>query len=185
MGGNFDYYGSSSSSPKSDRKDKDKDKDKDSKKKEEKKSDKKDDKKPKDQVKKEATPSTSTTTTTSEPTKKATPTNIGAASGSTTAASEQRKPQYIQKPPVIEIWRIENGQLVSWPLEKYGRFHTGDSYIILYSEYILNTQTGLETEVHSIHLWIGAESTPDEIKSASEKYKEVESEIGGTALHFP
>lgn len=33
----------------------------------------------------------------------------------------------------LKMWRIENMQKVQWPVEKYGHFYSGDSYILLYT----------------------------------------------------
>jgi gelsolin len=31
------------------------------------------------------------------------------------------------------VWRIEQFKVVPWPVDKYGQFHTGDSYIVLHT----------------------------------------------------
>ena len=35
--------------------------------------------------------------------------------------------------PGLQIWRIEMARAKPWPVEKYGLFHRGDSYIVLNS----------------------------------------------------
>ena len=32
----------------------------------------------------------------------------------------------------LQIWRIENFHVVSWPKERTGSFYDGDSYIVLH-----------------------------------------------------
>ena len=60
----------------------------------------------------------------------------------------------------IQIWRIEKGIVKAWPQNYYGTFFQGDSYIIL------NTVSLSE---YYGHLWIGKDSTPDEMGIASFK----------------
>ena len=39
--------------------------------------------------------------------------------------------QGINESTGLRVWRIEKFQVVPWPEEKYGTFHTGDSYIVM------------------------------------------------------
>lgn len=68
----------------------------------------------------------------------------------------------------IEIWRINKFKIEKWPKEDYGKFFSGDSYIIL------NTYKDKESdELHyDLHFWIGKYSTQDEYGTAA--YKTVE-----------
>eukprot|EP00916_Digyalum_oweni_P002067 GHVL01003862.1.p1 GENE.GHVL01003862.1~~GHVL01003862.1.p1 ORF type:complete len:368 (+),score=31.17 GHVL01003862.1:407-1510(+) len=70
--------------------------------------------------------------------------------------------------PGVQIWRIVKFQVKSWPKEDYGKFFSGDSYIIL------NTykEEGGEELLFDVHFWIGKESTQDEYGTAA--YKTVE-----------
>ncbi|XP_072045734.1 LOW QUALITY PROTEIN: gelsolin-like protein 2 [Amphiura filiformis] len=56
-------------------------------------------------------------------------------------------------------------EVTHWPVEHYGYFYNGDSYIVL------NTfkDPGSGELLYDVHLWIGLESTPDEYGTA--KYK--------------
>ena len=36
--------------------------------------------------------------------------------------------------PEVRVWRIEKFLVKAWPKELYGKFHKGDSYIVLYWE---------------------------------------------------
>ncbi|URD82050.1 Villin headpiece domain [Musa troglodytarum] len=52
-----------------------------------------------------------------------------------------------------EIWRIENFQPVPLPKSDYGKFYSGDSYIIL------QTTSGKGGYGYDIHFWIGKDSS--------------------------
>lgn len=68
----------------------------------------------------------------------------------------------------IQIWRIVNFKVTTWPKDDYGKFYDGDSYIIL------NTykREGTEELLYDVHFWIGKYSTQDEYGTAA--YKTVE-----------
>jgi gelsolin len=54
----------------------------------------------------------------------------------------------------LEIWRIEKLQAVPVPKESYGKFFTGDSYIILKSTALKNGSFR-----HDIHYWLGKDTS--------------------------
>ncbi|XP_045164893.2 gelsolin-like protein 2 [Mercenaria mercenaria] len=68
----------------------------------------------------------------------------------------------------LQIWRIVNWKVTTWPKEDYGKFFDGDSYIIL------NTykEEGSDRFLYDVHFWIGKYSTADEYGTAA--YKTVE-----------
>lgn len=68
----------------------------------------------------------------------------------------------------LQIWRIVKFKVTAWPVEDYGKFYNGDSYIIL------NTYKEEDSDslLYDVHFWIGAESTQDEYGTAA--YKTVE-----------
>jgi gelsolin len=66
----------------------------------------------------------------------------------------------------LQIWRIVKFKVQHWPKEDYGKFYSGDSYIIL------NTYKKEEEILYDVHFWIGAHSTQDEYGTAA--YKTVE-----------
>lgn len=68
--------------------------------------------------------------------------------------------------PGLEIWRINQFKVEKWPVEDYGKFYSGDSYIIM------NTYKDGEELKYDIHFWIGKYSTADEYGTAA--YKTVE-----------
>eukprot|EP00947_MAST-08B_sp_MAST-8B-sp1_P005043 g5043.t1 len=69
----------------------------------------------------------------------------------------------------IKIWRIEKFHVVAWPRKKYGKFHQGDSYIVLNT---YKKSPDSEALDYDIHFWIGGESSQDEYGTAA--YKTVE-----------
>jgi len=73
-----------------------------------------------------------------------------------------------QKKPGILVWRIEHFTVVPVPPEDYGKFHKGDTYMVL------NTWKKPDEDelMRDIHFVIGTESTADEYGSAA--YKTVE-----------
>ena len=64
--------------------------------------------------------------------------------------------------PELRVWRIEKFQVKPWPHDQYGKFHKGDSYIVL------NTykKGSAEALSHDVHMWIGEESSQDEYGTA-------------------
>lgn len=77
------------------------------------------------------------------------------------------------------IWRIEDFEVVPWPREKYGSFHEGDSYIVLYTEEI-NGTTGKHL-IHDIFFWLGRATTQDEAGTAAYKTVELDEFLHGAA----
>jgi len=76
--------------------------------------------------------------------------------------------------PGLWVWRIESFKVVPWPKEKYGKFHEGDSYIILHVEKDVSEVDGEVTEKleRDIHFWLGKKTSTDEKGTAA--YKTVE-----------
>jgi len=77
---------------------------------------------------------------------------------------------------VLKVWRMEQFQVVEWPTSKYGRFHVGDSYIVL------NSYLEEDKLIHDVHIWIGSESSQDEYGTAAYKMVEVDDSLGGIAI---
>lgn len=67
--------------------------------------------------------------------------------------------------PGLQIWRIEMARAKPWDPHKYGKFHRGDSYMVL------NTYPGKNGVklFYDLHFWIGAESSEDEYGTAAFK----------------
>jgi len=68
----------------------------------------------------------------------------------------------------LRIWRINKFKVEEWPKTDYGRFFTGDSYIVL-NVYKVPNEDALKMDVH---FWIGEHSSQDEYATAA--YKTVE-----------
>lgn len=81
----------------------------------------------------------------------------------------------------IEIWRIEQFKVVPWPKKKYGKFFSGDSYIVLHTFKSRNGQGALAWDVH---FWIGSESSQDEYGTAAYKTVELDDYLGGGPTQY-
>ncbi|KAK3605232.1 hypothetical protein CHS0354_037633 [Potamilus streckersoni] len=70
----------------------------------------------------------------------------------------------------LEVWRIVNFKVTTWPVEDYGMFYDGDSYIVL------NTYQKESSDVfwYDVHFWIGKYSTADEYGTAAYKTAELD-----------
>ncbi|RAL51845.1 hypothetical protein DM860_010563 [Cuscuta australis] len=76
-----------------------------------------------------------------------------------------------------EIWRIENFQPVPLPKSDYGKFYSGDSYIIL------QTSPGKGgAYLYDIHFWLGKDTSQDEAGTAAIKTVELDAILGGRAV---
>ena len=66
----------------------------------------------------------------------------------------------------LEIFRVEKMKIKEWPKEFYGKFYSGDSYIVLVTKKVE------EKLVHDIFFWLGSTTSQDEMGVAA--YKTVE-----------
>lgn len=96
-------------------------------------------------------------------------------------AAAEGEPQWkgIGQQVELRIWRIEQFRVVPWPKTKYGKFHEGDSYIVLntYKEYPAKPKFS-----HDVHMWIGNESSQDEYGTAAYKMVECDEILDGAAI---
>lgn len=76
-----------------------------------------------------------------------------------------------------EIWRIENFQPVPLPKSDYGKFYSGDSYIVLQT-----TPGKGGAYLYDIHFWIGNDTSQDEAGTAAIKTVELDAVLGGRAV---
>ncbi|GAV76012.1 Gelsolin domain-containing protein/VHP domain-containing protein, partial [Cephalotus follicularis] len=79
----------------------------------------------------------------------------------------------------IEIWRIENFCPVPVPKSSYGKFFTGDSYVVLKT-------TALKSGAlrHDVHYWLGKDTSQDEAGAAAIKTVELDAALGGRAVQY-
>ncbi|EPS70251.1 hypothetical protein M569_04508 [Genlisea aurea] len=76
-----------------------------------------------------------------------------------------------------EIWRIENFQPLPLPKSDYGKFYSGDSYIIL------QTSPGKGgAYLYDIYFWLGKDTSQDEAETAAMKTVELDAILGCRAV---
>ena len=80
----------------------------------------------------------------------------------------------------IMIWRIEKFKVIHWPKEEYGKFFSGDSYIIL------NTYKapGSDKLLHNVHFWLGKYTTQDEAGTAAYNTVELDDKLDGLPVQY-
>jgi len=76
----------------------------------------------------------------------------------------------------IEIWRIENFEPVRQDPKTYGKFYSGDAYIVL------NTKGRLGRFNWNIHFWLGKNCAKDESGSAAIYSVELDDHLGGAPI---
>ena len=76
--------------------------------------------------------------------------------------------------PGVQVWRIEQFQVIPVASETHGQFHKGDSYIVLSTE-----ETAVGKLLHTIFFYIGTESSTDEKGTAAYKTVELDDFFGG------
>ncbi|PSS21406.1 Villin-4 like [Actinidia chinensis var. chinensis] len=79
----------------------------------------------------------------------------------------------------IEIWRIENFRPVPIPKSSYGKYFTGDSYVVLKT---IALKSGALR--HDIHYWLGKDTSQDEAGTAASKTVELDAALGGRAVQY-
>ncbi|WCJ28826.1 villin putative [Euphorbia peplus] len=79
----------------------------------------------------------------------------------------------------LEIWRIEDFKPVPIPKASFGKFFTGDSYIVLKT-------TALKSGAfrHDIHFWLGKDTSQDEAGAAAIKTVELDAALGDRAVQY-
>mmetsp|Transcript_11683 Transcript_11683/g.20322 ORF Transcript_11683/g.20322 Transcript_11683/m.20322 type:complete len:403 (-) Transcript_11683:430-1638(-) len=97
------------------------------------------------------------------------------------AAAAKNEPQWtnVGKSVELRVWRIEQFIVKPWPKRKYGKFHTGDSYVVLNTFKPIPSNPKL---AYDIHIWIGDESSQDEYGTAAYKMVELDDKLGGAAV---
>jgi len=75
----------------------------------------------------------------------------------------------------LQVWRIEKFQCIAWPPQQYGKFYSGDSYVVL------RTIEKDQVKFWDIHFWLGESTTTDEAGTAAYKTVELDQKLGGEA----
>ncbi|THV02997.1 fragmin60 [Dendrothele bispora CBS 962.96] len=83
--------------------------------------------------------------------------------------------------PGLQIWRIEQFQVVPWPKERTGNFYDGDSYIIL-NTYKKTPES--ESLSYDLHFWLGRDTSQDEAGTAAYKTVELDDHLHGSAVQY-
>lgn len=78
----------------------------------------------------------------------------------------------------VQIWRIEKFHVAAWPEAQYGKFYSGDSYIILYTYEVEGKR------MYNVHFWIGLASTQDEYGTAAYKTVELDTLLGDLPVQY-
>lgn len=79
--------------------------------------------------------------------------------------------------PGLRIWRIEKFEPVQVPEKNFGKFHSGDSYIVLNTK----EEKGNKKKTFSwdIHYWLGKETSQDESGAAAILSVDLDDSLGG------
>lgn len=80
----------------------------------------------------------------------------------------------------IEIWRIEKLKPQKVKAEDYGKFYSGDSYIVLSTK----QRPGASALEWDLHFWLGKETSQDEMGVAAYKTVELDDSLGGGPVQF-
>ncbi|KAA0061837.1 villin-1 [Cucumis melo var. makuwa] len=81
--------------------------------------------------------------------------------------------------PGLEIWCIENLQVVSVPKASHGKFYSGSAYIVL------NTtvpKSGIPE--HDVHYWVGEKANKVDSALASDKALELDAALGSCTVQY-
>ncbi|NXB09803.1 VILI protein, partial [Cnemophilus loriae] len=78
--------------------------------------------------------------------------------------------------PGIQIWRIENMEMVPVPTKSYGNFYEGDCYVLL------STRKSGSNFSYDIHYWLGKESSQDEQGAAAIYVTQMDDHLGSVAV---
>lgn len=79
----------------------------------------------------------------------------------------------------LEIWRVENFQLVAIPKAEHGKFYTGDSYVILKTVEDKNKKKS-----YNVHFWLGRQTTQDEAGAAAIFAVQLDDYLSGAPVQY-
>ncbi|XP_046668333.1 gelsolin, cytoplasmic isoform X2 [Homalodisca vitripennis] len=75
----------------------------------------------------------------------------------------------------LKIWRIESFEPVAYPEKDYGKFYSGDSYIVLFTK----KDKKSNTFSWDIHFWLGNQTSQDEAGAAAILSVDLDDGLGG------
>ncbi|KAM9304745.1 villin-1 [Gastrophryne carolinensis] len=78
--------------------------------------------------------------------------------------------------PGLQIWRIENMEMVPIPEKTFGNFFDGDCYVLLMTHKTGNNYS------YDIHFWVGNNSSQDEQGAAAIYSVQMDDHLGGKAV---
>jgi len=81
--------------------------------------------------------------------------------------------------PGLQVWRIEQFQVKPVDRRDFGKFYSGDSYIVLYTYKKTPDAAALSW---NIHFWLGHDTTQDEAGTAAYKTVELDDHLGGAPV---
>jgi gelsolin len=81
----------------------------------------------------------------------------------------------------LNIWRIEQFEVVVWPKNRYGSFHEGDSYIVLRT---FKSSPDARDLSYDLFFWLGKDTTQDEAGTAAYKTVELDEFLHGAAVQY-
>uniref|UniRef100_A0A8C7SBQ1 Villin-1 n=1 Tax=Oncorhynchus mykiss TaxID=8022 RepID=A0A8C7SBQ1_ONCMY len=78
--------------------------------------------------------------------------------------------------PGLQIWRIEDMEMVPFSSKAYGQFYEGDSYVVLYTNKMRSSFT------YDLHYWLGKATSHDEQGAAAIYTTMMDEHLGGMAV---
>ncbi|CAI5948847.1 unnamed protein product [Closterium sp. NIES-64] len=88
--------------------------------------------------------------------------------------------QGLSNKPGLDVWRLDQGQVVAVPKADHGKFFTKDAYIVLKTSG--SKHGGAVT--YAIHYWLGKSTTQDDAAMAAIKTVDLDAALGGKAAQY-
>ncbi|CAH9129223.1 unnamed protein product [Cuscuta epithymum] len=81
--------------------------------------------------------------------------------------------------PGLDIWGVENLQLVRIPISLHGKFYSGSAYLLLHTLLLKS-----RTFQHDIHYWLGSNAKQEDANLVSDKALELDASLGSYAVQY-
>ncbi|CAI7814362.1 unnamed protein product [Closterium sp. NIES-54] len=88
--------------------------------------------------------------------------------------------QGLSNKPGLDVWRLDQGQVVAVPKADHGKFFAKDAYIVLKTSG--SKHGGAVT--YAIHYWLGKSTTQDDAAMAAIKTVDLDAALGGKAAQY-